>query len=148
MLPVPFLAEFTPLSAPAQLAIFSLILVASLGTNIWFNVRASRRKPTIDVDLVKLASQIETLAAGFSRLSAAVERSANHASEIKTLQREVQDLRRARDEDQGRQRSYTQKTTRELFERMEAGERAMAKNFQSVERSLGRIEGQLTVKPA
>lgn len=141
------LASFTPLSPGAQLALYAVFTVVVGGSTLWANIRAGRRKPTVDVDLVKLAASIEHLQKTVDTLATTAERHASHASEIAGLKRELDDLRKLREADAASHRGWGAKTTREIFDRIEAVEKSVAANFQSVERALGRIEGQLSARP-
>lgn len=139
-MPLPF-AQIQPFAPSTQVAFISFLGIVLLLLGIWAHFR---RRPPIDVDLAKLASAIEALQGTVAKLTERTDSQAHHATEIEALQKEITGLRIAREADVAAQRSYTQRTTREIFERIEGVERAVATNFQSVERALGRIEGQLT----
>ncbi|MBM3851594.1 MAG: hypothetical protein FJ399_00400 [Verrucomicrobia bacterium] len=134
------LADFTPLSAQAQIAIVSVLGLALLVLAIRNHVR---RQPPLDSELVKITIAIEGLQSAVATLNESVREQAGHAAEILALQTKVRDLETKREEDLRAQRSYTRETTRELFEKLDDVKTSLSANFQSVENRLGRVDGAL-----
>ncbi|MBI5770896.1 MAG: hypothetical protein HZA93_24170 [Verrucomicrobia bacterium] len=155
-------ADFTPLSADFQVNVWNLVsLLIALGT-LW---AFGRRKPPLDAQLVRLETSIEALNRNMADLATAQKQAAGHELEIAALKDKVRNLEARRDEDLRAQRTYTRETTRELFEKMESNARitqdrldalandfaarietlsqSLSENIQSVERGLGRLEGQM-----
>lgn len=140
MLPAQTLAEFTPLSPTAQLAIVSLLGVAVALLTIRSLVR---RTPPLDAHLTKFESAIATLTKAVDDLTEANRAAANHSTRIATLERECSALRTELDRKLTDQHVATDKSIREVYLRIESIELSNSKNFQSIERALGRIEGAL-----
>lgn len=134
------LAEFVPLSPSAQWAIISILSVVLTVVLIWSNVR---RRPPLDTELVKLQVAIEALNKSVGELTETQRAHASHGSEIEKLQEEVHLLRSYREEDLRSQREYTRMSGERVFKRIDELDLAVNRNFQSVERALGQLEGQI-----
>jgi predicted nucleic acid-binding Zn-ribbon protein len=136
----PPLAEFAPLPPAAQWAIVSLLSVALTLVLIY---NALRRKPPLDAELVKLQSAIESLQKSVDDLTETQKAHATHASEIAELQRKVTALEQHREEDARAQRTYTRESGQRIFVKIDELSASVAQNFQSVERAIGQLEGQV-----
>lgn len=150
-----WLAQFSPLTPEFQLGFISILAVAVL-------VQSLRRKPPIGEDLIKLSGAIEALNKAVEDLTKANEKHLNHATEIEQLKEKVRllDARREadqrafqeklaaldgrREEDQARNRSYTAQSTERIFKRIDELAASVSANFQSVERTLGQLEGKVS----
>lgn len=143
MLPTVF-AEFMPLPPAAQWAIASLLSVAGTLAVIW---GVFRRKPPVGEDLVQLRASIDALNHSVEQLTKAHEKHVTHAAEIETLKKEVLTLQRQREEDQRSTRAYVAQSNQRIFERIDELADSTAKNFQAVERAIGRVEGKLDATP-
>jgi hypothetical protein len=116
-------ANFSPISTELQSALWFIgggtvsFIGAVLAVLIYF-----KRNPPLDAQL------------------------ADFKASISDLDEEVARLREQREEDQKNQRAYTQRTTRELFDRIERVESSISENFRSLERALGRLEGELKAR--
>lgn len=154
------LAEFTPLSPSAQLAIVSLLatVLAVLNTLSFF-----KRKPPLDSELVRLNAAIGGLKEAVDKLGKAADDHASHATEIEQLKAQVQTLTKQREEDARSQRTYTRETSHEIFKKLDdiaksfadkvdqVGTRftdkvekvsaSFASNVQQMEGTLDRLEG-------
>lgn len=133
-------ANFTPLSPAAQLAIVSLLVVAVALVTIWSHLR---RKPPLDSELAKLHGAIESLQSSVKLLSDTAREHADHNSEIRALKEKVRGLEIARESDLAAQRKYTRETTHELFQKLDELKGSVSSNFQAVERALGQLEGKV-----
>lgn len=134
------LADFTPLSPQAQLAIISLLV----GATLILGIRATLiRKPTLDSELVKLNAAIESLQKSVDSLSDTAREHADHATEIEALKEKVRTLEGARENDLAAQRRYTRETTHEIFEKLDELKSSVSQNFQALERGIGQLEGKL-----
>lgn len=162
-----FLADFQPISPGFQVDTYSLLLVAAaLGglvigvLGLWLG---SRRKPPVDVDLVKLEGAIETLQTAVDKLAEWQQEHAGHKSELSALHEKVRKLELLRESDAQSQRSYIQKSAQDIFARIESHVRTthdqitafttqthaefvkvtstFAENIQRIERAVGQIEG-------
>lgn len=102
-----------------------------------------RRQPSVDVDLVGLQAAITTLTESVDELKAARADHSGHKERISALEEKCRALDTEATAAAAAQRSYQAKLTREWFERIEGVEKTMAKNFQDVERGMGRVEGAL-----
>lgn len=151
MLPAQTLAEFTPLSPTAQLAIVSLLGVAVALLTIRSLVR---RTPPLDSHLTKFEAAIATLTKAVDDLTEAQRSASSHSTRIATLEKECSILRQELDKKLTDQREdFDKKLTaqheagdesiHEVYLRIENIELSNSKNFQSIERALGRIEGAL-----
>jgi uncharacterized protein YydD (DUF2326 family) len=138
------LAEFAPLTPAAQMALVSLLGVIATLVIIW---SAIRRKPPVGEDLVQLRGSIDALNRSVESLTKAHDRHASHAAEIETLKKEVLQLQRQREDDQRSTRAYVAQSNQRIFERIDELANSTAKNFQTVERAIGRIEGKLDATP-
>ena len=136
----PSLADFTPLSPQAQLAVISVLAVTLLVLAILSHVR---RKPPLDSELVKLALAIEGLQKSVDVLTDAERIHATHAVEISSLQDKVRELEGHREEDQKSNRTYTRETTREIFLKLDELKDSVNSNFRTVERAIGQLEGKV-----
>lgn len=139
MLPAP-VAQISPLSPEFQLGLISLLGVAVLVQSL---VAAFRRKPPVGEDLVQLRTSIDSLKKSVELLTLAHEKHVAHSAEITALQKEVDRLKTQREEDQRSARSYTAQSNQRIFERIDELAETVAANFQSVERAIGKVEGQL-----
>ena len=117
------LADFTPLSAQAQLAVVSLLAVLLIVLNILAHLR---RKPPLDAELVKMNGAIEGLQSSFNGLA-----------------EKVRSLEEHRERDLAAQRTYTRETTREIFLKIDELKDSSATNFKIVERAIGQLEGKI-----
>jgi chromosome segregation ATPase len=135
-----FLADFAPLSPGAQWAIISLLGVALTLVLIW---SALRRQPPLDSELVSLRGSIEALQKSVSSLEETFEKVATHATEIETLQEKVRSLEQHREDDQRSNRTYTRESGERIFKKLDELKDSVAANFQSVERAIGQLEGQV-----
>lgn len=135
------LANLKPLSPEIQTSLFTIggVLMGVVAVLIYF-----RRNPPLEAQLAAFRAAIATLQKSVDQLATSARAHATHAAEIADLQQEVNKLRSQRDADQQTQRSYIAKNTRELHERIGAVEASINRNFQTLERALGRIEGQIT----
>ncbi|HLP02128.1 MAG TPA: hypothetical protein VK163_08885 [Opitutaceae bacterium] len=140
---LPLVAEFTPLSPSAQLAVVSLLVVAATLLSIWNMVR---RRPPLDAQIARFEATIDTLRKAVDELTEAQRAAASHSSRISQLESECAELRSALDRRLSDQRRDTDGSITKLYLRIESFEKAVTGNFQTVERSLGRIEGQLAGK--
>lgn len=136
------LAEFTPLSAHAQLTIVSVLIVAGMVVQIAANLYNARRKPPIDAELIKLQSAIDTLTTGVRKLHAAAEAHAGHEAEIGQLKEEVRELKAARERDLAAARDESRETAQELFRKIDELKDSTAANLRAVERAIGQLEGR------
>jgi chromosome segregation ATPase len=136
----PIVADFTPLSASAQVAIVSLLAVLLIVLNI---LALLRRKPPLDTELVKLNSAIDGLQKSVDSLNATAKEHADHDAEITALKEKVRTLESARETDLQAQRKYTRETTHEIFEKLDELKDSVNANFQSVERAMGQLEGKV-----
>lgn len=136
------LANFTPVSASAQVTILSLLSVMLIVLNI---VAHFRRKPPLDSELTKLNITIEGLKGSVDNLTKAHQQHVSHAEAIETLQREVAELRGHREKDLADQRKYTRESTERIFKRIDEVDSSVATNFQAVERALGQLEGRVAM---
>jgi Na+/phosphate symporter len=134
------LAEFAPLSPSAQWAIVSILGVISTIAVIWGVIR---RRPPVGEDLVQLRTSIDALKGSVEQLTEAHEKHVTHAAEIETLKREVGELREHRENDLRAQRTYTRESTERIFLRIEQLNDSVNKNFQAVERAIGKLEGKV-----
>lgn len=134
------LAEFAPISADFQLNVWNVLLFLSTLGTLW---AAIRRKPPLDARLTEFSSSISGLKASVDKLTKAQEEAAGHAARIAQLERECSTLRTEIERKTTEQRKATDESMHDLYLRIEGFETATARNFQTVERSLGRIEGQL-----
>lgn len=134
------LAEFSPLSGSAQWAIVSILSVALICVSLWVLLR---RQPPLDAHLAKFEATIAGLTDSVNKLTEAQEAAAGHAAEIRTLKERVATLEQLRDTDAKAQREDMSTNTRQLFDRIDGVEKAVAMNFQAVERALGRLEGRI-----
>lgn len=137
------LAEFSPLSPSAQIAVVSLLSVALICVSIWAMVR---RQPPLDAQIARFEATIDTLRKAVDELTEAQRGAASHSARIAQLENECAELRSALDRRLTEQRRDTDESITKLYLRIESFEKAVAMNFQTVERSLGRIEGQLAGK--
>lgn len=170
MLPAIF-AEFAPLSPGAQWAGVSILGVVLTILLIWSLIR--RKPPldtelvklqgSIDglnksvgeltenqkaqdlhaTGMVKLQASIDGLNKSVGELTETQRAHASHGSEISKLQEDVRELRKNREEDLRAQREYTRQSGERVFKRIDEMESSVNKNFQSVERALGQLEGQI-----
>lgn len=140
---LPLLAEFTPLAPSTQIAIVSLLGVVVTLVSLWSMLR---RRPPLDAHLAKFEAALEGLRASVDELTEAQKAAAEHSAEIRALKQRVATLEQLRDMDAKAQRDDMRTNTRELFQRIESVEQTVAKNFQLVERALGKVEGQLAGK--
>lgn len=138
--PSAFLAEFTPLSPQAQLAVVSLLGLALLVLAIRSHVR---RQPPLDSELVKLSMAIDGLQTTLAELKAAVAAHASHGTEIEALQEKVRMLEQHREEDQKSNRTYTRESGERIFKKIDDLADTMNANFQSIENRLGRVDGAI-----
>lgn len=157
---LPFLAEFTPFDSAFQVNIYSLIaLLAALG-GLWALVR---RKPPLDTQISKLETAIDSLQTSVDGLTAEQKNHSAHEAKIQELQTKVRLLENHRETDAHAQRGYIQKSTQEIFVRIESHVRTtndqltaltakthaeilditatFAENVQRIERAVGQIEG-------
>lgn len=139
------LAEFAPISADFQLNVWNVMLFLSSLATLW---AAIRRKPTLDSHLSKFESAIDTLRRSVDELTEAQRASADHDARIRQLEIAAGDLRRSHDTCAHAHRADQQRVTREWFDRIEGVEKTVASNFQTMERALGRIEGELKAMAA
>lgn len=138
---LPLVAEFTPLPPSAQLAFVSLLTVVVTLASLWSMLR---RRPPLDAQIAKFEATIAGLTESVDKLTEAQEAAAGHSAEISALKDRVAALETQREADADAAREDLRRTTRELFDRIEGVEKAVATNFQAVERALGRLEGQIT----
>ncbi len=137
------LAEFSPLSADFQLNIWNVLLFVSTLATLW---AAIRRKPPLDARLTEFSASIAGLKGSVDKLTKAQEDAAGHAARIAQLERECGELRAEIDRKTTEQRQSTDESMHDLYLRIEGFESATARNFQTIERSLGRIEGELKTR--
>lgn len=136
------LAEFSPLSPSAQLAIVSILSLLL----IVLSIRAMiRRDPSLDTHLAKFEASIATLTKSVNELTESQKLAADHSTRIRALESEAVAIRAAHTQCSMAHRSDQTRVTREWFDRIEKVESGMAKNFQTIEGAIGRIEGQLTI---
>lgn len=140
---LPLLAEFTPLSNSAQMAVVSLLILVSLLLTIW---SLTRRHPPLDAHLTKFEGSIATLTKAVDELTKAQRAAADHSTRIAQLERECSALRLELDEKITDQRDATDEGIQRVYLRIESLEQSVSRNFQTIERSLGRIEGELKAR--
>lgn len=140
MFPAALVAEFTPLSPQAQLAVVSLLAVGLLILAIRGHLR---RSPPLDSELMKLSLAIEGLQVSFAKLNVAMESHATHASEIAALQDKVRTLEEHRENDQKGNRTYTRESSERIFRKLDELKDSVSANFQSIENRLGRVDGSI-----
>lgn len=145
-------AQFTPIPADFQLGVISLIFAtgALVGILAYF-----RRRPPVGENLVQLRGSLDALntsvgvlTEAHNALTEAHNAHISHAAEIEALQEKVRTLERLREEDQKANRTYTRESTERIFKRIDELGDSMNKNFHSVERSLGQLEGQVAAARA
>jgi hypothetical protein len=147
------LAEFTPLDAKFQVNVMSVLGIVGVIAGIW---AMFRRRPPVDVDLVRLHTSIESLEKAVDALTIAHKRHEAHENKLAELDAKVRHLEGLRETDAHAHRSYMAKTTRELFERIESEGRitqdkldaltaSLGENMQRMERGLGNVEGTMNI---
>lgn len=129
---LPLLAEFTPLSPSAQLAIFSLLTVVVTLVSLWSMLR---RRPPLDAQIARFEAAIEGLNRSVADLAEAQRQASSHGFRIDAIERNCAACR-----------IETNRALKDVYDRIESVESSMGENFQSVERALGRIEGQIAGK--
>lgn len=120
-----------------------LIALVTVADRIDSMLQRRRRQPSLDVDLVGLQSAIKSLTSAVDELKAARADHNGHKERIAALEQRCEALDKEANATASAQRSHLAKLTREFFERIEGVEKTMAKNFQDVERGMGRVEGAL-----
>jgi chromosome segregation ATPase len=139
MLPI---ADFTPLSPSAQVAVVSVLGVIAVVVGIWVAVR---RRPPLDTELEKLNSAIAGLQKAVDALTKTAGEHAHHATEIQALKSKVTTLEEHREKDLHAQRTYTRESTQRIFDRLDELKDSFNSNFQAVERAMGQLEGKVSV---
>lgn len=145
------LAEFTPLDPKFQVNVMSVLGIVGVIAGLW---AMFRRRPPVDVDLVRLHTSIEALEKAVDALTVAHKRHEAHENKLSELDSKVRHLEQLRESDAHAHRSYMAKTTREIFERIESEARitqdkldalmvSISTNLQKVERGLGNVEGAM-----
>lgn len=137
---LPLLAQFTPIPPGTQLTMVSLLAAVLMVLNI---LQIVRRKPPLDTELAKIHGAVQSLQASVQKLDGTVGAHASHSSKIESLEKQVRDLELKRETDLAAQRKYTRETTHEIFEKIDGLRMSLNGNLQSVERAMGRIEGEV-----
>ena len=146
-------ASFTPIDAGFQLNVMSVLGVVGVIAGLW---AVFRRRPPVDVDLVRLHTSIQSLEKAVDALTIAHKRHEAHENKLAELDSKLRHLESLRESDAHTQRSYMAKTTREIFDRIESESRVtqdkldtlthtVAENMQRVERGLGNVEGAMNI---
>ncbi len=130
----------SPISRGFQLDLFNLLAVLGALVAIW---AATRRKPPLDAELVKLQFSIDGLQQSVADLANNQKLCGAHRTETADLKRRLGEIETKRDVDLQAQRTYTRDSAHDIFAKLDATKDALGVNIQAVERAMGRVEGEM-----
>ncbi|WP_043588956.1 hypothetical protein [Geminisphaera colitermitum] len=106
----------TPLTSEFQTGLISSLSIAALALSVWAYFR---RRPPVDADLSRIEADLKAL-------------KEQHAALVEKQDREAAE-----------QRKQTDDLINGVYKRIEAVQSSFNRNFQTMERALGRIEGAI-----